>query len=52
LRIDHCRYTFRPDHVRGVSQAAQIELFEIHDRQYRSHISRRQVFTIVRNRLA
>lgn len=51
LRIDNRCYAFGPDHVRGMSQATQIELFEIHDRQYRGHVSPRQVFTIVRNRL-
>jgi hypothetical protein len=48
LGIDHRRDTVGADHIRGVSQTAQIELFEIHDRQYRGHTSLRQVFTIVR----
>jgi hypothetical protein len=30
LGIEHCRNPLRPDHVRCVSQATQVELFEIH----------------------
>src|SRR6185369_1130326 len=30
LRINHDRFTLRPEHVRSVGQATQIKLFEIH----------------------
>ena len=53
LRIDDRRHTFGADHVRGVRQATEVELFEVHGvlrnlLQYRGRTRRRQVFTIVR----
>ena len=35
LGIDHHRFAFRAHHVRSVSQAAEIELFEVHSRLLR-----------------